>query len=128
MNPQHLETLSAFLDDHPVSPEALADALAQPGGREALLDFVLVRTTLRDEEVPTERMRLALQLRLATAVPLRRRTASWMAAAAVLLAAAATAVWWRHESSVTSGDDGGANPPAVTREVPFSEGVDWFRS
>jgi hypothetical protein len=37
------EVISAFLDDAPFEPQALADALADPAGRELLMDFVLLR-------------------------------------------------------------------------------------
>ena len=42
MNTNH-EVISAFLDDEPFEPQALAEALADPAGRELLIDFVLVR-------------------------------------------------------------------------------------
>lgn len=46
----HDEVISAFLDDEPFEPQALADALAEPGGRELLIDFVLLRYVAESEE------------------------------------------------------------------------------
>ena len=123
MKPHDLAALSAFLDDEPVSPEALAEALAQPGGREALLDFVLVRAALREDPVPTERLRRALGREGAPAIAMRRNVRRWAAAAALILAAAALVRYWPREKA-----DEATRPPAVTREEPFTEGVDWFRS
>src|SRR5258705_10410622 len=37
------EVISAFLDDEPFEPQALADALADPAGRGLLIDFVFLR-------------------------------------------------------------------------------------
>lgn len=42
MNSNH-DVISAFLDDEPFEPRALAEALAHPAGRDLLVDFVLLR-------------------------------------------------------------------------------------
>src|SRR5262245_3057253 len=44
------QVISAFLDDEPFEPQALADALADPAGREMLIDFVLLRHAAQSEE------------------------------------------------------------------------------
>ena len=44
------EVISAFLDDEPFEPQALAEALADPEGRELLIDFVLLRYVAESEE------------------------------------------------------------------------------
>ena len=49
MNTSH-EVISAFLDDEPFEPQALADALADPAGRELLIDCVLLRHVAQSEE------------------------------------------------------------------------------
>jgi hypothetical protein len=46
------EVVSAFLDDEPFDPAELARALADPGGRQLLLDLVALRTLVRDEPIP----------------------------------------------------------------------------
>ena len=43
------EVISAFLDNEPFEPQALAEALAQPEGRELLVDLVTLRALVADE-------------------------------------------------------------------------------
>ena len=43
------EVISAFLDDEPFDPVDLAAAVADPGGRQLLLDLVALRALVRDE-------------------------------------------------------------------------------
>ena len=43
------EVISAFLDNEPFDPQALAAALADPDGREWLLDLVALRAIVADE-------------------------------------------------------------------------------
>jgi hypothetical protein len=45
------EVVSAFLDDEAFDPAELARALADPGGRQLLLDLVALRTLVRDEPI-----------------------------------------------------------------------------
>jgi hypothetical protein len=45
--------ISAFLDDEPFDPADLARALADPGGRDLLLELVALRTLIREEPVAT---------------------------------------------------------------------------
>ena len=45
------EVVSAFLDDEPFEPADLARALADPGGRQLLLDLVGLRALVRDEPI-----------------------------------------------------------------------------
>ena len=45
------EVVSAFLDDEPFDPADLARVLADPGGRQLLLDLVALRTLVREEPV-----------------------------------------------------------------------------
>ena len=46
------DVISAFLDNEPFDAAALAQSLADPRGRELLLDLVAVRTLVRDESIP----------------------------------------------------------------------------
>jgi hypothetical protein len=54
------EVVSAFLDDEPFDPADLAAALADPAGRQLLLDLVALRTLVREEPIappaPTDRI------------------------------------------------------------------------
>lgn len=45
------EIISAFIDDEPFDPADLAAALADPDGRQMLLDLVALRTLVRDEPI-----------------------------------------------------------------------------
>ena len=49
MNTKH-EVISTFLDGEPFEPQALAEAIADPAGRELLIDFVLLRHVAQSEE------------------------------------------------------------------------------
>ncbi len=45
------DVVSAFLDDEPFDPADLAIALADPAGRQLLLDLVALRALVRDEPI-----------------------------------------------------------------------------
>lgn len=49
MNDQH-EVISAFIDDEPFDPQALADALADPAGRALLIDLIALRHVVQPTE------------------------------------------------------------------------------
>ena len=46
------DVISAFLDNEPFDAAELARALADPQGRELLLDLLAVRALVRNEEIP----------------------------------------------------------------------------
>lgn len=48
---QH-DVISAFVDDEPFDPQALADALAAPDGRELLIDILALRHLTALEDAP----------------------------------------------------------------------------
>lgn len=103
MNTHH-EVLSAFVDDEPFEPQALADALADPAGRELLIDFVLLRHVAQSEEparvsipMPTQQSKIALP---------------WVAAAAVLVALVTGYQFGQRQST-----DDSPRLPAATRVV-----------
>ena len=103
MNSNH-EVISAFLDDEPFEPRALADALADPAGRELLIDFVLLRHVAQsdDSAVPS------------TPAPARRpkRPLYLAAAAAVMVALLGGYQLGRQQSTSDS-----RRPPEATRVV-----------
>ena len=74
------EVVSAFLDDEPFDPAELARALADPGGRQLLLDLVALRTLVRDEPI-------AAPVRVAGAVSRSKWIAVGFLAASVLFGA-----------------------------------------
>jgi hypothetical protein len=103
MNTNH-EVISAFLDDEPFEPRALGEALADPGGRELLIDFVLLRHVAQSEEpaiviTPTPALRSKGSLR-------------WVAAAAVVVALVSGYQLGQRRSA-----DDSSRPPAATRVV-----------
>jgi hypothetical protein len=123
MKTEAKENLSAFVDGEPVEPMALAAALAEPGAREALVDFVLLRAALSDEPEPpaafVEKMRAQLRERprgMAIPRPLRLT-----AAAAVLLLALLGAL----DLHRMIRPQGSEEPPTPTRVIRFEPGVDW---
>ena len=102
MNTHH-EVLSAFLDDEPFEPQALAEALADPAGRELLIDFVLLRHVTQSEE----------PARVSAPMPTRRskNALPWVAAAAVVVALVSGYQLGQRQST----DD--SRLPAATRVV-----------
>ena len=103
MNSNH-EVISAFLDDEPFEPQALAEALADPTGRELLIDFVLLRHVAQSEESAS----------VVTPTPVLRpkRPLYLVAAAAVVVALLAGYQLGQRQST---GDS--PRPPAATRVV-----------
>ena len=96
--------ISAFLDDEPFEPQALADALADPAGRELLIDFVLLRHVAQSEEpadvvTPTP--------------PLRSKRPLFLVAAA----AAVVALLGGYQLGLRRSADDSPRAPAATRVV-----------
>lgn len=128
MNTQgNAEILSAFLDGERVDPADLAAALTEPGAREALVDFVLLRAAVAaGDELPSESFydRSRNLLRGHRPRPSLRQAI----AAAALIAAGGLAVWSGErllgglpaaENAVTAG------PPPADRQLTFEPGVEW---
>jgi hypothetical protein len=108
MNTNH-EVISAFLDDEPFEPQALAEALADPAGRELLIDFVLLRHVAESEEsanvvTPTPALRPKRPLYLVSA------------------AAVVVALLGGYQLGQRQSTDDSPRPPAATRVVQ-SEGA-----
>ena len=103
MNTHH-EVLSAFLDDEPFEPQALGEALADPAGRELLIDFVLLRHLTQSEE----------PARVSTPMSTRRSKSAlpWVAAAAVVVALVGGYQLGQRQST-----DDSPRLPAATRVV-----------
>lgn len=103
MNPKH-EVISDFLDDEAFEPHALGEALADPAGRDILIDFVVLRYAARADDP------------VVVAPPAARWQPSrlLLAAAAVLVALVGGYQLGHRQAAPES-------PPAATRVVP----VDW---
>jgi hypothetical protein len=105
MNPNH-EVISDFLDGEAFEPRALGEALADPAGRDLLIDFVVLRYAAQANDA------------LMIAGPHARRPSKrlLLAAAAVLLALAGGYQFGHRQAGPDS-----TRPPAPTRVVA----VDW---
>jgi hypothetical protein len=112
------EILSAFVDGEPVDTAALAEALAGPGAREALLDFVLLRAAVcADDARPSDR----LAPRIRRVLGAKRRWAPLAAAAAALVVAVAGGGWWTLHERAARRDA----PPEATQTIVLECGRDW---
>ena len=103
MNTNH-EVISAFLDDEPFEPQALADALADPANRELLIDFVLLRHVAQSEE--------SAGVVTPAPAPRPKRPLYLVAAAASLVA-----LLGGYQLGLRQSTDESARPPAATRVV-----------
>ena len=110
MNANH-EVISDFLDGEAFEPRALGEALADPAGRELLIDFVVLRYAARAQADDA----------VIRAEPPRRRSSSRLllaAAAAVLVALVGGYQFGQRETGPEP-----ARPPEATRVIQ----VDWQR-
>jgi hypothetical protein len=105
------DVISAFLDNEPFDPRALADALATEDGREMLLDTIALRALVQVPDAPV------------AAAPRSDLKNSWrgwaLAAAAVLVAAVAGYGAGRQEEPLH------APVPEATSVFTFEPGVNW---
>jgi hypothetical protein len=102
------EVISAFLDDEPFEPQALVNALADPAGRELLIDLIAVRGLAKLESAsPT-----------ALLLPPRRSSRLYVALASAAVVVALVGGY--RLGQLKGGVD--ASPPAATVVV---EGSDW---
>jgi hypothetical protein len=107
MNPNH-EVISDFLDGEAFEPQALGEALAEPAGRDLLIDFVVLRYAAQADEPA-----------VVAEAPARRRPSRFLLAAAAVLVALAGGYQLGHRQA----DPDSTRPPAATRVVP----VEWQR-
>ena len=77
MNERH-EIISAFLDDEPFDASQLAEALAEPAGRDLLIDLIALRHLARSDDKEPHTLR--------DPEPWRASLRAMLAAAAVLVA------------------------------------------
>jgi hypothetical protein len=116
------DVISAFLDEEPFDAEALGAALAEPGGRELLLDLIALRALVHDDVAA-----------LATTMPRQRRR--WIASGFIAAAALFAALVWvapsllmppaRAHSRMSTDADA---PPTPDRVIQFQPGVDWHNT
>lgn len=122
----HEATLSAFIDGEQVGADELARALATPGGRDALIDFVRLRERFpRDDTTPSEAFYARMRTVLVSPRPTTNRWRKWVAAAAaatVILALAGFALVWRQSGVIQP------TPPRPDRVIEFEPGTEWQAS
>lgn len=123
MNRESNEILSAFLDGEPVDERVLAEALAAPGGREALVDFVLLRSAMTSA---SNRPGADFYSKMDGLLKPRRQKRSWrtMTAAAAVVAILFLGIWSLRPTKEQATREPTPIPKA-TRTLHFERGVDW---
>ena len=121
MSETHTEVLSAFCDGEAVDPNLFAAALADPRGRDALVDFARLRAAVTSSRPLPESL---AQLRPA-AENTTRRPQWWTAAAAIAAMLVLVALTVALLPRSWFGADGRDAPPTPTRVVRYEPGVDW---
>ena len=118
--PNH-EVISAFVDNEPFDANALATSLAEPGGRELLLDMLALRAVVQEEgsgALP------AIDLRAHA-----RQRRLWIAtgfAAATLIFGIGGALTLKTPQTAPAADTQATDtPPRPDRVVTFEPGVEW---
>ena len=119
MNELHSMTMSTFCDGEPVDPDVLASALADPEGRELLVEFVRLREAVRAPEPLPGSLQELREPRAWWRARVPLHVAATLAAAAALAALLAPRPW-----------DGGSAPapPTPTQVLRFEPGVDWHQT
>ena len=108
------EVITAFVDNEAFDPDALARALAEPAGRDLLIDFIALRHVVSEDGAVEQ----------AAAKPLRSHWRELVAAAAVVAALAGGYLLGRgHIGPGQSSDD--LSAPQPTRVVDLRPGVEW---
>ncbi len=105
MKPNH-EVISDFLDGEAFEPRALGEALADPAGRDLLIDFVVLRYAAQADDA----MRVV-------ETPARRGSNRFLLSAAAVL----VALVGGYQFGQRQVEHDPTPPPAVTRVVP----VEW---
>lgn len=113
------EVVSAFLDNEPFDANELAHALAEPGGRELLLDLIALRAVVQED--------VAAPVQINTRAMARQRRL-WIAAgfaAATVLFTIGGALTMRAIRSAPPAISEADVPPHPTRVVTFEPGLEW---
>ena len=130
MNHDPLEVLSAFIDGEESDPRALAQALSEPGARELLRDFALLRAEVLSDDVrPDAGFYAAMERRLGN----RRRLRQWWATplrvpipVAVAASVALLVVGlWAGAGRILESLEHFEKPPDTDRVVRFVPDVNW---
>jgi hypothetical protein len=109
------DVISAFIDHEPFDPRALADALADPEGRNMLIDFVALRLIV-DADVSAD-----------ASTPTRGPRMWWRALAAAALALALGGAYAAgHRVALGAARTLASDvAPAPTRVIDLRPGIEW---
>ena len=110
------ESISAFIDNEPFDPRALADALSTPDGREILLDLIALRHVVAADPA------VELPVSNRPAAPRWRTLAIAATIAGFALGGGYLAGHRIGEKAAVSSIDA---PPAPTRVIELTPGVNW---
>lgn len=117
-SPMSYDVISAFIDNEPFDPQALANALGDPNGRDLLIDFIALRLVVAADV--TEDLR---PTRVATRT-LRRI----LAAAAILLALGGGYAAGHRMALGTSRVTASDAAPPPTRVIELRPGIEWHQT
>jgi len=115
------EVLSAFVDGETVDIAELTSALAEPGAREALVDFVRLRLAFSDESRPSATFARQMRQRLGGETVPRMVRPLRLAAAAVIAVLALFGAFGLGRRLRLDQEE----PPEPTRIIRFEPGIDW---
>jgi hypothetical protein len=112
------EEISAFIDNEPFDPQALAGALSDPNGRDLLIDLIALRLVVAADVADDERPK--------GAAPRTR----WriLTAAAILLALGGGYATGHRTASAGSRSAASDAAPAPTRVIDLRPGIEWHQS
>ena len=130
MNRDPLEVLSAFIDGEESDPRALAEALCEPGSREALRDFALLRAeVLSDDGRPDNDFYATMERRLGNRGRLRQWWATPLRVPIPVAVAAGVALLvvglWAGGGRILESLERFEGPPRPDRVVRFVPDVNW---
>ena len=112
--PTHHDVISAFIDNEPFEARALAEALADPQGREALLDLIALRHVVGEDTAAIE----------AAAQRPASRWRSLVAAAAIVVGLVGAYSVGRNVAP-TSGEQALEEAPPPDRVIELRPGMEW---
>ncbi len=130
MNHDPLEVLSAFIDGEESDPHALAQALCEPGAREILRDFALLRAeVLSDDGRPDAGFYATMERRLGNRGRLRQWWATPLRVPIPVVVAAGVALLvvglWAGADRIRESLEHLERPPRADRVVRFVPDVSW---
>lgn len=121
------EVISAFIDNEPFDAAELGRVLAEPGGRELLLDLLALRSLVDTDSTAKS----SAPATMAPPVERRRWVALGFAAATFVFAVGGGLIFnaTRNASTAATPSTSGADvPPTPDRVVTFEPGLEWHEA